>query len=68
VIERAIPIGGIQIKQKFKIVNITDEKFTIQRIGVLTDKRLILEAEVLDIVKDVKELKEDVFQEIASIN
>jgi len=67
VIERPVPIGGIQIKQKFKIVNITEEKFTIQRIGTLTDKRLILEAEVLDIVKDVKEIKEDVLQEIASL-
>ncbi len=51
--------GGFSIPQAFQIVKIGGDTFTIKRYGVLTEKRLKLVADILSIIKGVKEVKQD---------
>ncbi len=57
-IKTEIKVGsGFAIPQTFEIVEIADDYFTLKRTGLLTDKVLVLDFEVLDIIKDVKDVK-----------
>jgi len=48
---------GFSIPSQFQVIAKTDEAFTIQRYGLLTDKRLNIEVELLNVTEDVKEVK-----------
>ena len=51
--------SGFTIPQSFQVTEIHDDYFVIKRVGLLTDKRLKLVADVTSITKGVKEVKQD---------
>ncbi len=57
IINKSIDIQGLPIAQKFQVISMDNETFTIKRYGVLTDKKLLLSVELLNLTKDVKEIK-----------
>lgn len=51
--------GGFSIPQKFQVVKINEGDFVIKRYGSLADKRLKLKADMIKIIPDVKEVRQD---------
>lgn len=57
-INKSIDINGVPISQQFQVIGLTNDTFTIQRYGLLTDKTVYLKVELLDITKDVKTVRD----------
>ena len=65
IFEKPIGLGNdFSVDQKFKVITVDRNSFTIQRYGALTDKKLTLEAELITVVPDVKQVKSTVDVEI----
>jgi hypothetical protein len=61
IFNKSIEIAGTQgfsIPQSFQVIEIHDDYFTIKRVGLLTDKRLKLVADLTSMTKDVKEVRQ----------
>lgn len=51
--------GGFSMNEQFQVVEISDKDFVIKRIGVMADKRLKLNLDLLNLIKGVKEVDDD---------
>jgi len=54
VLDYDISLGPVSIPAKFEVVSVTESDFVIQRIDNLNDKLLVLDAEILERIPDVK--------------
>lgn len=54
IINKSVDIQGLPIAQKFQVVAVDNDTFTIKRYGLLTDKRLLLSVELLNLTKNIK--------------
>ncbi len=59
--------GAIKIPGKFKIVEIKEDEFVLHRLDNVNDKWLILEAEILERMPDVKSVKNESILDKAKI-
>jgi len=50
---------GFTIPQSYQVVKINDDSFVLRRVGLLTDKRLKLVADIVRITPGVKKVKQD---------
>ena len=69
IFNRSVEISpGFTVPSQFQVIAITDDNFTIKRYGLLTDKKLTLEAEILESTPNVKKVKkkESVIKEIVT--
>jgi len=69
IFNRSVEISsGFTIPAQFQVIEITDDDFIIKRYGLLTDKKLTLEVEILESIPNVKKVKkkESVITEIVT--
>lgn len=60
--------GGIAVPTQFQVIDIKDGSFTIKRYGNLADKRLKLTADLMTIVKNVKNVKKGSVPLVTNVN
>lgn len=59
IFDRSLDLGGgFGLPQQFQVTEISEDDFTIKRYGLLTDKRLKFSVDLLEIVPDVKKVKQ----------
>lgn len=67
IVDYDISMGPTSIPAKFEILEVSDDEFIIHRIDNLNDKWLVLEAEILSRIPNVKEVKrESILQKAAT--
>lgn len=60
IFNKSVEIGpGYSIPQSFQVIDIKDDHFVIKRYGLLSDKKLLLTADILSVTAGVKEVRED---------
>ena len=59
IINKSIEVqGGYSIPQQFQVIEVNEFGWIIKRFGSLADKKLLLSVDLLDLTKDVKEVKD----------
>ena len=56
---KSITINGVPIAQTFEVIALTNETFTLQRYGLLTDKPVHFSVELLNLTKEVKTVRKE---------
>ncbi|RMD58634.1 hypothetical protein D6825_00180 [Candidatus Woesearchaeota archaeon] len=68
IFDKTIKINtGFSVPQKFRVTEIDEDTFTIKRHGLLTDKRLLLSVDMLNITKAVKDVKSKIPKQFVSV-
>ena len=50
--------AGYSVSEQFQVVEVTDKDFLLKRVGLLADKRLKMDVELLSLTKEVKTVAE----------
>lgn len=60
IINKSIEISpGFSVPYEFEVIRVEDAGFVIKRIGILADKTLHLSVNLLNLTKDIKDVKDD---------